>query len=181
MVATAFAVAQTQLVGEQVVKAGNQMLWFADVESITQGLTLVLQVTATGHLLRRFPQWSFLCLLPLLAIAGLSALWLFPVTLAVGIVQVLRRGGQFAFEKPARELLYTPFDLETKHKVKFVLDTVAFRFGDLLGAYYQLALREHAPGPGVVLAATIALAAAWIVLGLALGRRPAATAVHASA
>jgi AAA family ATP:ADP antiporter len=181
MVATAFAVAQTQLVGEQVVKAGNQMLWFADVESLTQGLALVLQVSATGHLLRRFPQWSFLCLLPLLAVCGLFALWLFPVTLAVGIVQVLRRGGQFAFEKPARELLYTPFDLETKHKVKFLLDTVAFRLGDLLGAHYQVALREHAPGPGVVLLATVALAVLWAVLGVLLGRHRAAAAVHALA
>ncbi|HLQ37886.1 MAG TPA: hypothetical protein VK348_08800 [Planctomycetota bacterium] len=172
MVATAFAVAKTQLVGEQVAGARDQLLWFADVETWTQTLTLALQLFTTSRLLRRLPQWLFLCLLPLLGTLGLGALWVWPTALAIGIIEVLRRGGQFALEKPARELLYTPLDLATKHKVKFLLDTVAFRFGDLLGAHYQVTLREYALSSGTVALATVALAIVWAVLGVTLGRRP---------
>jgi AAA family ATP:ADP antiporter len=94
---------------------------------------------------------------------------------------VLRRGSSFAFEKPAREVLYTPFDLETKHKVKFLLDTFAFRLGDLFGALFQqLLVGQHASAMAAA-SATIALASLWAVLGVLLGRRPRAAAVHAPA
>jgi ATP:ADP antiporter, AAA family len=169
MVATAFAAAQTQVVGEQVEKASGQLKWLATNEALCQSLVLVLQLCATGRLLRRWSPIVFLCLLPTLAIAGLWVLWLWPFALVVSWVQVVRRGGQFAFEKPAREALYTPFDVVTKHKVKFLLDTVAFRFGDLLGAWFQVWLRAGDLGPGGIAWATVGLAVIWAAIGIALG------------
>jgi AAA family ATP:ADP antiporter len=171
MVATAFAVAQIVIVGDQVADPRGQHGLLADVETLTQCLVLVLQLFWTGRLLRSLPQALFLCLLPLLAVLGLGALWLWPLVATVAIVQILRRGAQFALEKPAREVLYTPLDLETKHKVKFLLDTFAFRFGDLLGAWLQVLAGAAGPQAGVAVPATMVLCACWAALGLLLGRR----------
>ncbi|MGE3172064.1 MAG: hypothetical protein AB7O97_05510 [Planctomycetota bacterium] len=170
-VATAFYVAQTELVGEQVRSARAQHGWLAHTEFLGQSLVLSLQLFFTGRLLRRLPAALFLSLLPLLSTVGLGALWLWPTVAAVAVVQILRRGAQYALEKPSREALYTPLELETKHKVKFLLDTVAFRLGDLLGVCFQVyVLRGGRLGAGGILAATIALAAVWAGVGAALGR-----------
>ena len=47
------------------------------------------------------------------------------------------------------------------------------RLGDLLGALLAVALRALQVGAGGIVAVTVAVALAWIALGLALGRRPA--------
>jgi len=171
MLATAFAAAQTELVGAQIGGGRSQHSLLASVEFWSQTLVLCLQLFCTGRLLRRLPPTVFLIALPVLSIVGLGVLWLWPVVLAINLVQIGRRGTQYAFEKPAREVLYTPLDLETKHKVKFLFDTFAFRLGDLIGAVMQVQLRALQLGTGGVVAATIGVALLWVVLGVALGRR----------
>lgn len=170
MLATAFYVAQTELVGEQVRGERNQHSLLANVELASQGFVLLLQVFCTGRLLRRLPATVFLVALPTVSLLGLGALWASATVLAIFVIQVVRRGTQFAFEKPAREVLYTPLELETKHKVKFLLDTFAFRLGDLLGAVLQLQLRDWQLGWRGALLATVVLALLWIGLGVILGR-----------
>lgn len=171
MLATAFYAAQTELIGEQVHSSRGQHSILANVELWSQTLVLCLQLFATGRLLRRLPPTLFLISLPVVSIVGLGVLWLWPVVLSIGLVQIVRRGAQFAFEKPAREVLYTPFALETKHKVKFLFDTFAFRLGDLLGAILQFEFRRWDLGAGGVVMATIVVALIWICLGFVLGRR----------
>ena len=174
MVATVFVAAQTELVGLQVARGRSQHGWLAYQEALSQGLVLLLQVFCTGRLLRRWPSWLFLCLWPLSSLLGLGALGLWPTAAAIAVVQITRRGTQYAFEKPAREVLYTPLDLVTKHKVKFLLDTFAFRLGDLLGAVFQLAcLRSSGAGTAsaTVLGGSMVLVVLWAGLGFTLGRR----------
>lgn len=171
MLATAFYAAQTELVGKGVGSSRGQHSILASVEFWSQSLVLCLQLFATGRLLRRLPPMVFLTALPVISIVGLGLLWMWPVVLAINLVQIGRRGAQFAFEKPAREVLYTPLDLETKHKVKFLFDTFALRLGDLLGAVLQLELRHLKLGAGGIVAVTIGLALVWVGLGVLLGRR----------
>lgn len=170
MLATAFYAAQTELVGEQIATARGQHTLLADIEFYGQSLVLGLQLFCTGRLLRRFPPTALLISLPLLSIIGLGLWWIWPVVPAIFAIQVARRGAQYAFEKPARELLYTPLGLETKHKAKFLFDTFAFRFGDVLGAILQLELRRFDLGIGGIVSATIVVALVWIGLGAFLGR-----------
>lgn len=171
MVATAFYAAQTELVGRHVATPSAQAGWLAHTEFLGQTLVLTVQLFFTGRLLRRIPPAFFLCLLPVLSIAGLGALWLWSTVSAVAVVQILRRGARFSLEKPSREVLYTPLDLATKHKVKILLDTFAYRAGDLLGAFLQVLLRGAGADTGGAMSATIALALCWATLGFLLGRR----------
>ena len=171
MLAAAFYSAQTELVGKGVHSSRDQHSILADVEFWSQTLVLCLQLFCTGRLLRRLPSMVFLVAMPALSILGLGVLWLWPVVLAINLVQIARRGAQFALEKPAREVLYTPLDLESKHKVKFLFDTFGFRFGDLLGVLLQAQMRTWQLGAGSIIATTCALALIWGVLGFWLGKR----------
>lgn len=170
MLATAFAAAQTELVGRHLDAARAQHRLLADVEFWSQSLVLALQLFCTSRLLQRWPAAALLVSLPVVSIAGLLALWLAPAVLTINLVQIGRRGAQFALEKPAREVLYTPLPLAAKHKLKFLLDTFAFRAGDLLGAWLAFGLRALELGAGPASGATIAVAGLWIALGVRLGR-----------
>lgn len=178
VLATAFAAAETELVGAGVAGSRAQHGLLADVEFWSQSLVLVLQLFMTGRLLQRWPAAVLLVSLPVVSVVGLAALWLAPVVLTINLVRIGRRGAQFAFEKPAREVLYTPLPLATKHKVKFLLDTFAFRLGDLFGAWLAVGLRGLGLGAGTAAGATTVVALVWIALGLRIGRRerqPAST------
>jgi AAA family ATP:ADP antiporter len=110
---------------------------------------------------------------PILSAFGLCAVWAWPSVATVGVVMIALRGVQFALEKPSREALYTPLDLETKHKVKFLLDTVALRFGDWIGACIQLTIvKQSAHGANAALVAALLGAALWALLGARIGRTP---------
>ena len=131
---------------------------------------LFLQVFWTGRIMTRSRASLLLAALPVISIIGLGCYWLLPTAAAIFVIQVGRRGVNYAVEKPAREVLYTPLDLATKHKVKFLLDTFAYRLGDLLGAVTQVWLRDLGLGVGAIVAVTVAFAVVWIVIARALGR-----------
>lgn len=169
MVATTFYVAQTELVGAQIEAGRRQHRLLADIEFWSQSLVLVLQLFCTARLMRRLPAALLLMALPLSSILGLAAYWAWPVVTGIALVQIGRRGVQYAVEKPAREALWTPFGLETKHKAKFLVDTVAFRLGDLLGAGLQVFLLNQRLGLRGAAVATGVLALSWAALGARLG------------
>ncbi len=173
VVGTAFYAAQTELLGEELEAAQDQRAWLADVEVYSQGFVLLLQVFCTGRLLKVLPAAALLVSLPVVSMLGLYVWWLAPTAASIFFVQVARRGARFALEKPAREVLYTPFDLATKHKVKFLLDTFAYRLGDLLGAFLQVGLRDLALGTGAIVAVTVGVAALsiFVAVGIARGQR----------
>ncbi|MCK5942416.1 MAG: hypothetical protein KAI24_10635, partial [Planctomycetes bacterium] len=169
-VATAFEAAQTELVGEELDRAWEQQSFLADVGLYGNGVVLFLQVFWTGRIMVRGSAAVLLSALPVISIVGLGAYWLAPTAAAIFAIQVGRRGINYAVEKPAREVLYTPLDLATKHKVKFLLDTFAYRLGDLIGAVVQVWLRQLGLGVGAIVAVTVGFALFWIVIAVQLGR-----------
>ncbi len=169
-VATAFEAAQTELVGAELARAWEQQTFLADVGLWGNALVLFLQVFWTGRLLTRSPASLLLAALPVISVVGLGCYALAPTAAAIFGIQVARRGVNYAVEKPAREVLYTPLGLATKHKVKFLIDTFAYRLGDLFGAVTQVWLRELGLGVGAIVAVTVAFAGAWVLIARSLGR-----------
>ena len=172
-VATAFEAAQTELVGAELARAWEQQTFLADVGLWGNALVLFLQVFWTGRLMTRAPASLLLAALPVISVVGLGCYGLAPTAAAIFGIQVARRGVNYAVEKPAREVLYTPLGLATKHKVKFLIDTFAYRLGDLLGAVTQVWLRELGLGVGAIVAVTVAFAGAWVLIARSLGRAQA--------
>jgi len=87
-------------------------------------------------------------------------------------VQIVRRIGNYAISRPAREILFTAVDRETRFKAKPVIDIVIYRGGDMLNAWAFTALTQ---GLGLGLAAVAMVGAGvaglWALTGVYLGRK----------
>ena len=112
-----------------------------------------------------------IALIPVMICAGLIIVAISPFLGAVIALQVIRRAGNYAVTRPAREMLFTRVDRETRFKAKPVIDIVAYRGGDMLMAWAFTGLTQ---GLGLGLAAVAAvgagIAALWAMVGIYLGR-----------
>jgi AAA family ATP:ADP antiporter len=76
-----------------------------------------------------------LAFLPVVSVLGFAVLAVAPILGVVVVLQVLRRAGNFAIQRPAREVLYTILPRADKYKSKNFNDTFVYRVGDQLGAW----------------------------------------------
>ncbi len=156
-------------------------VFFARIDLWVNMLAALTQVFLTGRIIRWLGLPLTLGLLPLLTAAGFVALGIWP-TLAVFVVfQVLRRAGEYAVGRPAREALYTVVSREDKYKAKNFNDTLVYRVGDQTAAWSYDRLLVGALGLGIAAISwvMVPLAAAWLAIALWLGRRQAALAAGA--
>ena len=148
-----------------------QTEFFARVDLLVNGLTLIVQLFLTSRIVVMLGVALTLGVLPAMTIAGFGAIALLPTIMAVAAFQVVRRAADYAVARPARELLYTVASREDRYKAKSVIDTVVYRTGDQLGAWSVALLRALGLGAPQVSIAAIPLAALWLVNALWLGRR----------
>ena len=142
-----------------------QMDLAVNVLSISTGLFV------TGRLVKKFGMPATIALVPVMICIGLLVLAISPLLGAVVVLQVVRRAGNYAVTRPAREMLFTRVDREARFKAKPVIDIVAYRGGDMLMAWLFTGLTQ---GLGLGLAAVAvvgaSIAALWSLVGIYLGR-----------
>lgn len=145
--------------------------FFADVDLVVNSATLLLQLFVTRRLMSRIGVGWTLTLVPLLTLVGFLGLAAAP-TLGVFVVfTVLRRTGNFALSRPARETLFTVVDREQKYKSKAFLDTFVYRGGDVATSWIYQGLASLGLGLGPLALIAAPFAAAGVVLARSLGRR----------
>ena len=145
---------------------------FAGVDLAVNVLTLVTQVLLTGRILRWVGVGAALAFLPLLSAVGFGVLGSAPALAVVVAFQVLRRAGNFAIQRPAREVLYTVLPRTDKYKAKNFNDTFVYRTGDQVGAWsYTFLASTLGIGLSGLAVVMVPLSAVWLVLALWLGRR----------
>ncbi len=146
------------------------MIW-AQMDLAVNVLSIAVGLFATGRLVGRFGLATTIALIPVMICAGLIIVAISPFLGAVIALQVIRRAGNYAVTRPAREMLFTRVDRETRFKAKPVIDIVAYRGGDMLMAWAFTGLTQ---GLGLGLAAVAAvgagIAALWAMVGIYLGR-----------
>ena len=134
-------------------------------------LSIAVGLFATGRLVGKFGMPITIALIPVMICTGLMIVAISPFLGAVITLQIIRRAGNYAVTRPAREVLFTRVDRETRFKAKPVIDIVAYRGGDMLMAWAFTGLTQ---GLGLGLAAVAAvgagIAALWAMVGLYLGR-----------
>ena len=144
---------------------------FAGIDLAVNVLTLATQVFLTGRVLRWLGVALSLAVLPLMSLIGFGILGIAPGLTVLVAFQVLRRAGNFAIQRPAREVLYTVLPRTDKYKAKNFNDTFVYRVGDQLGAWSYAAIAWLGLGLSGLAFTMVPLSAAWLLLALWLGAR----------
>jgi len=162
---------QATIVSASFANRGAQTAFFASVDLAVNVLTLVIQIFLTGRIVRWLGVGMTLALLPALTMVGFGLLAVLPTLAVIVGFQVLRRAGNFALTRPAREVLFTVVPREDRYKAKSFIDTAVYRTGDQVGAWSYALI--GALGWGMAQAAVVAvlLSLAWLVNSLWLGKR----------
>ena len=96
---------------------------------------------------------------------------LMPVLAVLVAVQVLRRAGNYAVMKPAREMLYVVLGKEEKYKAKNFIDTVIYRGGDAVSAWAYTGLQAMGLSLAAIAFVAVPFCGIWTWISIWLGRR----------
>jgi AAA family ATP:ADP antiporter len=147
---------------------------FANVDLAANSLTLLAQLFLTGRVMTWFGVGIALAVLPLLTLVGFGILGVAPVLGVLVAFQVVRRASTYAFQRPAREALFSVLPRTDKYKAKNFSDTFVYRLGDQVGAWSYSWMAIFGLGLSGLAFTMVPLSAAWLVLALWLGRQHAA-------
>lgn len=162
--------AQKNLLAAYDLDTRTQIL--AGMDLAVNSLTIVVAAFATGRMAKNLGLSFTLASIPVLISVGLLLLAAAPMVSVIVALQIVRRAGDYAVSRPAREVLFTAVDRETRFKAKPVIDIVIYRGGDMLSAWAFTAL-THVLGLGLAAVALVGagIAALWAITGVYLGRR----------
>ena len=162
---------QAQIVRDAFSDSAQRTALFATIDFSVNALTLVFQVFITARLVKWFGIGMVLAVVPLLLATGFVALGIAPVLGVLVVVQVIRRAGNYAITRPAREMLYVVLGREEKYKAKNFIDTVVYRTGDAISAWLYAGLRSLGVGISAIAFIAVPLALVWAWLGFGLGKQ----------
>ncbi len=146
--------------------------FFAKVDLAVNVATVLTQMFLTGRIIRALGVGLTLGILPVVSILGFGALGMVPTLAVVVVFESIRRAGNYALTRPARETLFTVVTREDRYKAKALIDTFVYRSGDLVGAWYSSGLLEGlALSLGTTSLITAPLAGLWLALAIWLGRQ----------
>lgn len=150
--------------------SAGRLRLFGGMDMATNILTLGTQIFLTGRLLRWLGVGFGLAFLPLVCLIGFSFLGAMPVLAVVVVFEVLRRAGNFALARPAREVLYTVMSRSDKYKAKNFNDTFVYRLGDQLGSWSYTLMAWFGLGLSGLAFSMVPVSLTWMLLALWLGR-----------
>nr|MBA3753694.1 MFS transporter [Nitrospira sp.] len=130
MTATFLYLEQVRLVAEHFATPESRTRLFSTLDFMTNVLTWLTQVLVANRLIGRFGVVAALLVLPFVSLIGFLGIALWPGLAVYVSFSVLRRVGEYALSKPAREVLFTVVSREEKYKAKNFVDTVVSRGGD---------------------------------------------------
>lgn len=142
---------------------------FASFDLAVSVATLSLQIFGVRPAITHFGLRLALTLAPALMIVGSLVAGAWSLVFVIVAVQFVLRTTEFAFSKPAREVIYTNVDEESRYKAKNFIDTAAYRAGDAISAWGGAGLQ--ALGSNILVFAAAPVAAIWFFIGWRAGRR----------
>lgn len=169
--ATFLYLEQTRLIGEQIVSPQGRTRLFAMMDLAVNVLTFVTQFFVTGPMIRRFGLASALVVLPAVSVAGFALVGLMPLLLVFIFFTVVRRVGEYAIAKPAREVLFTVLTREEKYKAKNFIDTAVSRGGDAATGWMVSMVKTLGVGVTQMALVLVPLAGLWAWLGWSLAKQ----------
>ncbi|MDQ4146438.1 MAG: MFS transporter, partial [Pseudomonadota bacterium] len=169
--ATFLYLVQAQVVAEASDDSATRTALFAWIDFSVNVLTIGIQITLTGRIISWLGVPLTLALIPILMAGGFMGLALAPMLPVLVAFQVMRRAGEYAIARPAREVLFTVVDVETKYKAKNFIDTVVYRGGDAISSWIYAALAALGLSLSGIAAIAVPIAMLLAAVGLGLGNR----------
>jgi len=163
--------AQTELLSAFPKNERKALL--GSVELATNILTIIIGIFATNRISRKFGMKTSLSIVPFILVGLILLLSINPAVMFVLALQVVRRSGNYAITRPAREILFTAVDREARFKTKPIIDVAIYRGGDVFWIWIIAFLGDGYLNLGIT---TILLIAAvvvllWGFLGIYLGKK----------
>jgi AAA family ATP:ADP antiporter len=171
MTATVLYLEQTRLVSEYLDRPEARTRLFSTLDFTTRLLTWLTQVFITRRLIGRFGLVAALLFLPTISLVGFLGIALWPSLAVYVVFSVLRRVGEYALSKPAREVLFTVVSREEKYKAKNFIDTAISRGGDASTAWLVTAMKSLGVTATHIAWALIPLMGVWAWLATLLSRQ----------
>ncbi|MCC7462743.1 MAG: MFS transporter [Gammaproteobacteria bacterium] len=162
---------QTDLIARDYTGIAARTVALADIDLVVNLCSAIVLIFGLGRFITRWGVTAALVASPVLMALGFVAMALSPTLRVMQAMQVLRRVSQYAIARPSREICFTVVPQASRYKAKNVIDTVAYRFGDVSAAWVQAGLRAAGFGSSGVLGLGLAASGAWAAVALALGRR----------
>ena len=160
---------QVELLPAAIPEPARRTQLLARVDFAVNALVLLVQLLAFGALMRRLGTRFMLLAMPVLSVLGFIALVASPMLATLLAFGVVRRAGEYAISKPARETLFNALPAEQKYKAKNAIDTLVHRSGDWLSTLVFSALGRHGWSGMQMSAGAVPLALAWAAVAWWLG------------
>ncbi|WP_437203008.1 NTP/NDP exchange transporter [Planctomicrobium sp. SH664] len=178
VIATFIYFTRLQMVAELKKETDAHTKILAEIDLYTQIATLVLQLVAAGHVMKRFGVSVALALLPLMMAGGFLGLAIFSSLGVLVALDVMFKSVQRSIMRPARETLFTVVSRADKYKSKAFTDTFVYRGGDVIGAQTEAVIKSLGMGMVGLASVAIPITLVWGVLGFWLGRKSGAIQVQ---
>ncbi|WP_454063860.1 NTP/NDP exchange transporter [Candidatus Nitrospira salsa] len=162
---------QAQIIRDTVIHSAARTAVFANMDFATNALTLMLQMFLTGRIVKTIGIAWTLSLVPLLLAAGFLMLSFAPVLWVIVVLQVVRRAGNYAIMRPAREMLYVVLSREQKYKAKNFIDTTVYRSGDALSAWVYAGFKAAGLPLAHIALLAVPLTLVWAAVAFLLGKK----------
>jgi len=167
---TVFYIAQSEALVEYGRSERKALLSSLDIWQNVA--TILLGIFAANRISSKFGLATSLSLVPFTVAILLLLLSLNPIVMFILALQLVRKSGNYAITRPAREILFTGVSKEARFKTKPIIDVAIYRGGDvfwvwafaILGdGYFNFTLSQKLwVGAGI--------AVVWGALGVYLGK-----------
>ena len=161
---------QAEIISETIYDSDKRTRLFAIIDLVVNILTISTQLFVVSQLIKRLSLAITLALLPMLAIFGFLTLGFYPTLSVLVVFGIIRRAGEYAVTKPAREILFTIVPFNEKYRAKNSIDTFIYRGGDAISGWIYEGLKIVGLGVAGVAFVAAPLAFFWGILGLTLGK-----------
>ncbi len=131
IIGSIFYYLQGQYVSQFFPDRDQRTYVFANINTLTNFLTLFFQLILTPWLLQKVQIHRILGIYPTMMIFALLLFGLMPVLYVILGAIILQRSGAYGIMKPPQDWLFTGLPDNMKYKFKNFLDTVVYRGGDV--------------------------------------------------
>ncbi|HLZ35999.1 MAG TPA: MFS transporter [Nitrospira sp.] len=171
MTATFLYLEQAKLVSEQVPSPEGRTRLFAMVDLAVNVVTSLTQLFVTSQMISRFGLAAALIVLPIASAVGFGVIGFVPVLVVFILFTVVRRIGEYAIAKPAREVLFTVLSREEKYKAKNFIDTAVSRGGDAATGWIVNGVKSLGITAAQIAWILVPLTFVWAWIGWSLARQ----------